>query len=84
MATDLPHWHVEGAQVHEETSLGTGNSGLVQQWIVPYTIDDGPAKGTTQQVTVAPRDFTQAGVKAAIEEHLNNVHLVAGLKSDHA
>lgn len=78
---DLPHWHVEGKQVHEDTTLGEGGTGLVTEWVVPFTIDDGPAKGTTHEIRVAPRDFTPAAVKQAITESLNSVHGVASLNS---
>lgn len=83
-ASQLPHWHVEGALVREETTLGPGNAGLITQWIIPYTIDDGPAKGTTHEVRVTTRDFTAEGVKQAITEALNSVHTVASLNSRHA
>lgn len=81
MPEPIPHWHVEATQVREDTTLSDSGSGLVHQWIVPYTIDDGPAKGQTFSVRVADRDFTPATVRQAITEHLSNAHGVATLSS---
>lgn len=84
MADQLPHWHVEGQQIRQETTLAPSGSGLVTHWVVPYTIDDGPAKGTTHVVYVDPRRFTPAEVKQAVTEDLNSVHGVASLNSRNA
>lgn len=84
MANDLPHWHVDAAQMRQETTLAPTGSGLITHWIVPYVIDDGPAKGTTHQVLIDPREFNEAHVKQAITEALNSVHSVASLNSRNA
>ena len=84
MPADLPKWHVDSPNVHQQTTLAPRGNGLVDQWVVPYIVDSGPAKGTTHDVTVPAADFTAAGVREAIEQHLNNVHGVASLSSDNA
>jgi len=81
---DLPHWHVEGNQVRQETTLAPNGSGLITHWLVPYTIDDGPAKGTTHTISVDPRDFSEAHVRQMIIEDLNGVHRIASLNSRNA
>lgn len=84
MPVSLPAWHVDAQNVHQETTLAPNATGLVQRWVIPYVIDDGPAKGTTHTVYVAPADFTAAGVEQAIRVDLNNVHQVASLRSSGA
>ena len=84
MAEPLPDWHVDSANVHQETTLGTGNSGLVTQWVVPFVLDSGPAKGSTHEVRVDPRDFTASGVADAIKTSLNDIHGVTSLTSGNA
>jgi hypothetical protein len=84
MTEAAPHWHVEGKQIHEQSSLGPGNTGIVQEWVVPYTIEEGPSAGTTHEVRVPVHDFTEAGVRQAITTHLNDVHRVGGLSSRNA
>jgi hypothetical protein len=84
VANPLPHWHVEGGQVRQETTLAQTGAGLDTYWVVPYTIEDGPAKGTTHTLHVPIRDFTPAGVKEAVEADLHSVHGVAGLSSRNA
>jgi hypothetical protein len=79
MDGDTPTWHVDSPGVRQTTALGAHGNGLVSQWIVPYVIDSGPAKGTTHEVTVPAADFTPESVKSAITDHLSNVHGVASL-----
>lgn len=84
MAESPVEWRVDGTGIREDTTLHPAGNGLLHQWIVPYVITSGPAKGTRQEVRVSPEDFTAAGVKQAIAEHVNNVHHVAGLTHAHA
>lgn len=81
MPNDLPHWHVDAPQMRQETTLAPSGAGLITHWVVPYVIDNGPAKGTTHQVLIDPRDYTPAHVKQAIIESLSSVHGVASLNS---
>jgi len=81
MAEEAPHWHVDGPNIREETTLGGPGQGLVHQWVVPFIVDSGPAKGSQHEVRVSPADFTAAGVKQAIAETLNSVHQTASLSS---
>lgn len=76
---DLPSWHVLGDQVREEETLAPTGTGLKREYIVPYMIDSGPAKGSTQQIRVLPADFTPDQVRAEIEQHLAALHGVAML-----
>jgi hypothetical protein len=79
VATDLPDYHVLGDQIREDTTLHPSGNGLLTVHEVPFRIDSGPAKGSQHVVRVEPADFTPAAVKAAIEEHLSNIHGVASL-----
>ena len=72
-------WHVEAKQIHQTTTLADNGPGITTVWVIPYTLDSGPGKGTTHQVTVPGRDFTEEGVRQAITEAANSVHRVGSL-----
>lgn len=80
----IPRWHVDGAAVRQETTLGPAGSGLITQWVIPYIVDEGPAKGTTHEVRVTPADFTPHNVEQAIRVSLSAVHGVASLRHGNA
>lgn len=79
MANETPAWHVLGDQIREETVLAPSGTGLQMQYVVPYTIDSGPAKGHQAAVRIAPGDYTEAGVQAAITDAVRTTHGIAGL-----
>ncbi len=76
---DLPAFHVIGDQITTKTTLASTGNGLATVHVVPYVIDDGPAKGHTGTVDVPPDEFTPDGVMQALREHISNVHGIAAI-----
>lgn len=78
---DNPTWHVVGDSITQSTTLARGGTGIKDVYVVPYTIDSGPAAGHGGSVTIDAANFNQATVKEAIDAQVNAVHGIAGLTS---
>lgn len=76
---DVPAYHVLGDQIRQEDTLAPGNGGLQEVYVVPYQIDDGPARGHTGVVKVTPDDYTEQGVREAVEAQVATTHGIAGV-----
>ena len=72
-------WHVNGSDIVQQTTLAKGGTGIKDVYVVPYTIDSGPAAGHEGTVTIDATAYNPATVKAAIEAQVNAVHDVASL-----
>lgn len=79
MNETLPGWHVLGDQIREDTVLAPNGSGLQLEYVVPYTICSGPAKGHQGVVRVAPGDYNEAAVEKAITDAVRTTHGIANL-----
>lgn len=79
MTDETPGWHVLGSQIREETVLATNGTGLQLEYVVPYAIDSGPAKGHQAAVHILPGDYTPAAVQQAITDAVNTTHGIASL-----
>ncbi len=72
-------WQVNGAAIHQTTTLGPGGQGIITVYVVPYVITSGPASGAGGTVEIAPAQYNPADVTAAINAIVNATHSVAGL-----
>jgi hypothetical protein len=76
---DVPAYHVLGDQIRQEDTLAPGNGGLTEVYVIPYMIDEGPAKGHTGSVKLDPSDYDPEHVREAIEGQVANTHNIAAL-----
>jgi len=72
-------YHTYG-KIEQDTRLAEGGAGIEDIHVIRYQVDSGPAKGQKRVVRVTDDQFTEDGVRAAIEADLANVHAVAGIK----
>lgn len=49
-----------------ETNIADHGTGFAMEWKVPYTVTDGPARGTRGHVSVATEDYDAGTVHRAI------------------
>ena len=70
-------WHVT-SQV-QDTQISDTGTGFEPVWSVGYSVDSGPAKGTTGKVTIPVRLFNKDSVKSAIDEAVAHLDAVAKL-----
>lgn len=77
-------WHVLGDQITEDTQLLPGMGGLQMVYKVPYQIDDGPARGHTGIIRVAPADYTPDNLRRLIDAQVTTTHNVASLGTPRA
>jgi len=61
-----------------ETNISEAGTGFVKSWKVPYTVTDGPAKGTTGHVMIGTEDYNADNVHAAIGTAVNVHQQVMG------
>ena len=72
-------WHVNGADITQSTTLARGGTGIKDVYVVPYTIDSGPAAGHEGTVTIDATAYNPENVKAAINAQVNATHDIATL-----
>lgn len=76
----LPAYHVLGDKISADTRLADAGLGIEDVHVIPYMIDSGPAQGSKRTVRVTDNQFTEQGVRQAIEMDLANAHAVASIK----
>jgi hypothetical protein len=74
---EVPAWHVLGDQIRKEDTLAGG--GLAEVYVIPYSIDSGPAKGHKGSVRVAVDDYTPDEVERAVVDEVATTHAIGTL-----
>jgi hypothetical protein len=74
---EVPAWHVLADQIRKEDTLAGG--GLSEVYVVPYSIDSGPAKGHTGSVRVATDDYTPEEVERIVTDEVATTHAIGNL-----
>lgn len=77
-----PAWHIHADEITQTTELNKSGTGLTDMYVIPFTIDSGPAAGHTGQVKVPVNSAGPEQVAALINASADVVHQIGGLKQD--